>query len=130
MLRATLLCLVVLGLSAAQDPFVPLDFNAPGGVQDQAGARRDWVKLTNQRMEMAGKDLRVDVADNDLTAVILVKGATRSQAKRILAGKGEHQILLRSILGLGFTRIVVRDSQDNAKAWGARLERGRAILDD
>ena len=128
MFRSTLLCLIALGAAAAQDPFVPLDLNAPKGVLDQAGARQDWVKLTNQRMEMAGKDLRVDVADNGLTAVILTQGVTRSQAKRILAGKGEHLPLFRSVVGLGFTRIVVRNP--DGKAWGARLERGKAILDD
>ena len=129
MLRSTLLCLMALGLSA-QDPFVPLDMNAPGGVLDPAGARQDWVKLTNQRMALAGKDLRVEVADSGQTAVILAKGANRSQAKRILAGKGEYQLLFRSVVGLGFTRIVVRNPDDASKVWGARLDKGKAILDD
>jgi hypothetical protein len=128
MFRRTLICLIALGAAAAQDPFVPLDLNAPKPVLDQAGARQDWVKLTNQRMAMAGKDLRVELADSGLTAVILTRRVTRREAKRILAGKGEHLALFRSVVGLGFTRIVVRDP--DGKEWGARLERGKAILDD
>jgi hypothetical protein len=121
----------------AQDPFKPmdlkpLDLGAGGGqVLDRSGARQDWVKITNTRMEMAGRTLRVALADADgLTAVVLAKDVTRTRhAKPILYGRGEYAELFKSIVGLGFTRILVRNP-DTRQEWAARLERGKAILED
>lgn len=120
----------------AQDPFKPmdlkpLDLNSGGPVLDRSGARQEWVKITNTRMELSGRTLRVAVADaNGLTAVVLAKGATRpSHAKAILYGKGEYAELFKSIVGLGFNRILVRNP-DTRQEWAARLERGKAILED
>jgi hypothetical protein len=82
-------------------------------------------------MELAGRSLRVAVAGADgLTAVVLARDVTRPRhAKPILYGKGEYAELFKSIVGLGFNRIQVRNP-DTGGAWAARLERGRATLED
>jgi len=124
--------LIVLGLAvvaAAQDPFVPLDLNAPGPVLGVEGARQGWVQATNQRMAMAGRSLRVAVEDRGQSAVILTREVTRPrQARALLTGRGEHAALFKSVIGLGFTRMVVRNPE-TGQAWAARLERGRAVME-
>jgi hypothetical protein len=124
--------LIVLGLAAvavAQDPFVPLDLSAPGPVLDQAGARQGWVQATNQRMAMAGRSLRVAVEDRGQSAVVLTREVTRPrQARAMLTGRGEHVALFKSVTGLGFTRMIVRNPE-TGQDWAARLERGRAVLE-
>jgi hypothetical protein len=131
MVRSFLLCMILAGAVLADDPFVPLDFNAPAAAPDQAGARAEWVKVTNQRMAMAGKTLRVATAGPDgLTAVVLAPGVDKPRhAKPILTGKGDNAALFKSVAGLGFTRMVVRNP-DSGKEWGARLEKGKAVLED
>jgi hypothetical protein len=109
----------------------PLDLNSGGTVLDRSGARQDWVKITNARMEMANRSLRVAVAGTDgLTAVVLARDATKPRhAKRILYGKDEYAELFKSIVGLGFNHILVRNP-DTRQEWAARLERGKATLED
>ena len=136
MFRSLIIGLVLAAAGFAQDPFKPMDLkppdlNAGGPVLDRSGARQDWVKITNTRMEMSGRTLRVAVAGTDgLTAVVLAKGVTRPRhAKPILYGKGEYAELFKAIVGLGFNRILVRNP-DTREEWAARLERGKAILED
>jgi len=131
MIHALVMGLALAAAGPAPDPFQPLDLNAPGPLLDQAGARRDWVKITNTRMEMAHRTVRVDLAGRDgLTAVVLARDATRPRhAKPILYGRGEYAELFKSIVGMGFNRIVVRNP-DTGQEWAARLERGRSILED
>ena len=113
----------------AQDPFVPLNMEAATPALSQASARETWVRITNQRMEMAGKTLRVAQEGDGFTAVVLAKGVDKPRhAKPILTGKGEFELLFKSIVAQGFTRIVVRNP-DTGKAWSARLEQGRSILE-
>jgi hypothetical protein len=123
MVRAGLLCLLLAASVGAEDPFVPLQM-------DGNSARRDWVKVTNQRMEMTGKTLRVALEDGGATAVILVKGVEKPRhARPILTGKGEYAQLFQSVKALGFTRLVARNP-DTLKQWAARLEQGKPILED
>ncbi len=130
MVRRTLICLLLSAGAFAQAPFQPLDLSGNSAVLDQGGARQNWAKITNQRMEMSGKTLRVAVEGNGLTAVVLVKGIEKPRhAKPILYGKGDYAELFQSIKTLGFTRIVARNP-DNGKQWAARLEQGKPILED
>jgi len=130
MVRAGLLCLLLAAGADAQDPFKPLDLSANGPVLDRNSARQDWVRVTNQRMDMSGKTLRVAMEEADASVVFLAKGVDKPrQAKPILLGKGEYEGLFKSVKALGFTRIVVRNP-DTGKQWAARLEQGRAILED
>ena len=130
MVRAGLLCLLLAAWAGAQDPFVPLQLDDNGPVLDRNGARRDWVKVTNQRMEMTGKTLRVALEASGATAVVLVKGLEKPRhAKPILTGKGDYADLFQSVKALGFTRLVARNP-DTGKQWAARLEQGRAILEN
>jgi hypothetical protein len=81
-------------------------------------------------MEMQGRTLRVALADAGATVVVLARGVVkRRQAKPILTGKGDHALLFKSVVGLGCTRMLVRNP-DTGQEWGARLERGKVILDD
>jgi hypothetical protein len=136
MFRISMLGLALAVAGSAQGVFQPmemkpLDLNAGGQVLDRSGARQDWVRITNTRMEMAGRSLRVAVAGADgLTAVVLARDVTRYRhAKPILYGKGEYAELFKSIVGLGFNRIQVRNP-DADGTWSVRLERGKAILED
>jgi hypothetical protein len=126
MLRSVLILACAASLQA-QDPFRPLDFGNPPPVATKAQAREDWVKITNQRMEMTGQGIRVAMEGN--TAVVFAPGVEKPRhAKPILLGKGEHLALFKSIVALGFERIVVRNP-DKGGEWGARLEKGKPILD-
>jgi hypothetical protein len=130
MVRAGVLCLLLAAGAGAQNPFVPLQMDDDSAVLDRNGARRDWVKVTNQRMEMAGKTLRVALEDGGSTAVVLVKGLEKPRhAKPILTGKGDYAGLFQSVKALGFTRLVARDP-DTGKQWAARLEQGKPILEN
>lgn len=130
MIRASSLALLLSVGAAAQNPFVPLDLSPSTGVLDQHSARQDWVVITNKRMEMTGKTLRVAVEGGGLTAVILAKGVEKPRhAKPILTGKGDYADLFQSVKALGFTRLVARNP-DTGKQWAARLEQGRAILEN
>ena len=130
MVRSVLLCLVLAAGAAAQDPFKPLDLDGSSGVLDRNSARQDWVKITNQRMEMEDKTLRVALEGGGLTVVVLAKGVEKPRhARPILLGKGEHEGLFKSVKALGFTRMVVRNP-DTGRQWGARLEQGKPILED
>jgi hypothetical protein len=123
------LLLALPALAQSKDPFQPLDFSRTPGVLDQNGARQDWVLVTNKRMEMTGKTLRVELGDGGLTAVVKAKGVEKLRhAKPILYGKDEYKELFRSIVALGFNRIVVRNP-DNGKQWAARLEQGKPKLE-
>jgi hypothetical protein len=116
----------------AQDPFQPLDFNAQPGTVTANSARADWVKLTNARLEMAGRPLRVALegeASNN-TAVFLLPGAQKPRhAKPYLLGKGDGEALFKSAVAMGFTRLVVRNPETR-KEWAARIDKGKAILED
>ena len=130
MIRASSLALLLSVGAAAQNPFVPLNLNPNAGVLDQNGARQDWVLITNKRMEMTGKTLRVAVEGGGLTAVILAKGVEKPRhAKPILTGKGEYAELFKQVTGLGFNRIIVRNP-DTGGTWAARLEQGNPILEN
>jgi hypothetical protein len=130
MIRASSLALLLSVGAAAQNPFVPLDLSPSTGVLDQHSARQDWVVITNKRMEMTGKTLRVAVEGGGLTAVILAKGVEKPRhAKPILTGKGEYAELFKQVTGLGFTRIIVRNP-DTGGVWAARLEQGKPILEN
>jgi hypothetical protein len=130
MFRSCLICLLVAAAGLAQDPFQPLKLDGDTPVADASTARRSWVNLTNAQMEMAHKTLRVDLDNGGLTAVVLAKGVVKPRhARPILTGKGDYGALFKSIVGLGFDRIVVRNP-DTRQEWAARLERGKAILED
>lgn len=130
MARPGLLGLLLTAGAFAQPPFVPLDLETNSAVLDRDGARQDWVKITNQRMEMAGRTLRVALEGGGLTAVVLAKGVDKPrQAKPILTGKGEYAELFGAMKALGFNRIVARNP-DSGKQWAARLEQGKPILED
>jgi len=130
MVRSGLLCLLVAAGACAQSPFVPLDLDTNTAVLDRNSARLDWMKYTNQRMEMTGKTLRVALEGGGLTAVILAKGVEKPRhAKPILTGKGEYAELFGAMKALGFNRIVARNP-DTGKQWAARLEQGKPILED
>jgi hypothetical protein len=121
LLLATLLALPAL----AQDPFQPLDFSAQPGAQDLQGARADWVKLTNARLQMAGREARVAVEQDGQCAVFLVPKAQRKgHAKSFLNSRPDGESLFRSAAALGFTRLVVRNP-DTRKEWGGRIDRGK-----
>jgi len=130
MVRTALLCLLLAAGAAAQDPFKPLDLSTSSPVLDRNSARLDWVAITNRRMEMTGKTLRVALEGQGLTAVVLAKGVEKPRhAKPILLGKGEYKELFDSMKALGFNRMVVRNP-DSGKQWAARLEQGKPILED
>jgi len=130
MFRACSLALLLAVGAAAQNPFVPLNLDQNTGVLDPSGARQDWAVITNKRMEMTGRTLRVAVEGGGLTAVVLAKGVEKPRhAKPILLGKGEYKELFDSMKALGFTRMVVRNP-DSGKQWAARLEQGKPILED
>ena len=130
MFRACSLALLLAVGAAAQNPFVPLNLDQNPGVLDQSGARQDWVLVTNKRMEMTGRTLRVAVEGGGLTAVVLAKGVMKPRhAKPILTGKGEYAELFKQVTGLGFNRIIVRNP-DTGGTWGARLEQGKPILEN
>lgn len=114
----------------AQDPFKPLDLDRASGVQPGPGLREDWMRTTNRGFELAGKTRRVALEGADRSiAVVLDAGVTKARhAKPILLGKDEHAVLFRSLLGLGFSRIVVRNP-NSAEQWGARLEGNKAVLE-
>jgi hypothetical protein len=130
-IRASSLALLLAVSAAAQNPFVPLNLNPNNtAVLDQNGARQDWVLITNKRMEMTGKTLRVALEGGGLTVVILAKGVEKARhAKPILTGKGEYAELFKQVTGLGFNRIIVRNP-DTGGTWGARLEQGKPILEN
>jgi hypothetical protein len=120
--------LVVAITLSAQAPFQPLNLEQ-AGIPDRAGARADWIKLTNQRMEMSGRTLRVAQAGDGLTLLVLAKGVEKPRhAKPIFLGKGEHALLFKAAVTYGFTRIVVQNP-DTGKNWSARLEAGKPILE-
>ncbi|MDR3669519.1 MAG: hypothetical protein P4L36_01665 [Holophaga sp.] len=130
MVRVYFLSLLLTVWAIAQDPFVPLQMDGNAAVLDRSGARQDWARITNQRMEMSGKSLRVLVEGGGLTAVVLVRDVKKPRhAKPILTGKGDYAGLFRSVTALGFNRLVVRNP-DLGLEWGARLERGKAILEN
>jgi hypothetical protein len=80
-------------------------------------------------MAMAGRSLRVAVEDRGQSAVVLTRDVTRPrQARAMLTGRGEHAALFKSVTGLGFTRMIVRNPE-TGQAWAARLEQGRAVLE-
>lgn len=114
----------------AQDPFRPLDLEHAKGVESRPNLRGDWVRTTNQRFELAGKAMRVAQAGPEgHTLVVTAPGIVKARhAKPILLGKDEHAALLKSALGLGFTRMVVRNP-DGGEEWAARLEQGKAVLE-
>jgi len=127
LLQPALLSMFLLASPGAQEPFQPLDLDTTRGRVTRSEARVDWARLTNQRMEMANKGLRVIV--DGLTVILMVPGVEKPRhAKPILLGRGEHQLLFKSIVGMGFNRIVVRNPV-NRKEWSARLEQGKAILE-
>lgn len=127
MIRTAMLCVILAGGAFAQDPFQPMDMGASPGVLNTGGAREDWARVTNQRLEMTNK--RIRVAQEGLTAIVLNPDAEKPRhAKPILLGKGEHELLLKSIAALGFTRIVVRNP-GTGKEWGARIVNGKPVLD-
>ena len=127
MLKPILLLVALTTLAAqAQEPFPPLD---AASMPNRDSGRTDWVKLTNQRMEMSGKTLRVAQAGDGLTLLVLVQGVEKPRhAKPILLGKGEHGLLFKSAVAQGFTRMVVQNP-DTGQNWSARLEAGKAILE-
>lgn len=130
MVRAGMLCLLLAAWAGAQNPFVPLQMDDSSAVLDRNGARQDWVKVTNQRMEMSGRTLRVALEGGGSTVVVLVKGLEKPRhAKPILTGKGDYVDLFQSVKALGFTRLVARNP-DTGKQWAARLEQGKPILED
>ena len=130
MLRRGLLCLLLAPWAAAQAPFQPLDLGGASALPDRNSARRDWVRITNQRMEMTGRTLRVAQEGDGLTLVVLARGLDKPRhAKPILTGKGEYAELFQSMNALGFTRIVARNP-DSGRQWSARLEQGKPILED
>jgi hypothetical protein len=124
-------CLLILAIGlgvGAQEPFQPLRLDA-AATPDRASARADWIRMTNQRMEMSGKTLRVAQAGDGLTVVVTTREASKPRhAKPILTGKGEHALLFRSIVAEGFTRIVVQNP-DTGQTWSARLEGGKPTLE-
>jgi hypothetical protein len=121
LLLATLLALPAL----AQDPFQPLDFSAQPGVQDVQGARADWVQLTNARLRMAGRDVRVAVEQDGQCAVFLVPTVRRQgHAKSFLNSKPDGESLFRSAAALGFARLLVRNP-DSRREWGGRIDRSK-----
>jgi len=125
-------CLFAIALAAgtlgAQEPFTPLNLDQ-AGTPDRNTARADWIRMTNQRMEMAGRTLRVAQAGDGLTVVVTTPEVQKPRhAKPILTGKGEHALLFRSIVAQGFTRIVVRNP-DSGQSWSARLEAGKPTLE-
>lgn len=129
MLHSSFICLCLAAAVLAQDPFVPLKLDGTAPLPSRASAREDWVRITNQRMTMTGKTLRVALGDEGLTAVILVKGVTKPRhAKPILTGKGEFELLFRTVVAEGFNRMVVRNP-DTGQAWSARLEQGKPVLE-
>jgi hypothetical protein len=130
MVRVGLLGLLLTVGALAQDPFVPLKMDGTGAVLDRSGARQDWARITNQRMEMTGKTMRVAVEGGGSTAVILSRDVKKPrQAKPILTGKGDFAGLFQSVTALGFTRMVVRNPELGLQ-WAARLEQGRATLEN
>ncbi len=130
MLRSTLAGLIVAGSLLAQDPFVPLNLGSPSVPAVDRSVRDSWVRETNLRFQMSGKSMRVAIGGQDgLTAVVTAPGVEKPRhAKPILQGKGEHELLFKSLLGVGFTRIVVRNP-DLDKEWSARIEKGKAVLE-
>lgn len=128
---AALLVLPALGQApqgSPQDPFKPLDFSAPPPVLTRNQAREDWVQVTNQRMVMANRPIRVGMEGT--AAVILVPGVEKPRhAKPYLLGKDDAAALFKSIVALGFERIIVRNPA-NGKQWSARLDRGKAEIED
>ena len=130
MVRSALLGLTLAAWALAQDPFVPLKLDGNAAVLDRNSARQDWVKITNQRMEMSGKTLRVALEDAGTTCVVFVRGVDKPRhAKPILTGKGDYAGLFKSVKALGFTRMVVRNP-DTLRQWAARLEGGKPFLED
>ena len=130
MIRSLLLVLLLAALAAAEDPFVPLDLDQPAAPVTAASARAGWVTLTNQRLQLAGKSLRVALEQEGTCAVVLAPGVEKPrQARPILTGKGEHQALFKSVVAMGFSRLVVRNP-DSRREWAARLEKGKAVLED
>lgn len=130
MVRSSVLCLILAAGAFAQNPFVPLKLDESTPILDVNSARQDWVQVTNQRMEMTGKTLRVALEGGGLTVVILAKGVEKARhAKPILTGKGEYAELFKQVTGLGFNRIIVRNP-DTGGTWGARLEQGKPILEN
>ena len=130
MFLSCLLCLSLAGPVLAQAPFQPLNLDTNTGILDQNGARQGWVAATNQRMEITGNTLRVGLEAGGLTVVVFARGVDKPrQAKPILLGKGDYQGLFNEIVAQRFNRIVVRNPDSN-KQWAARLEKGKAILED
>jgi hypothetical protein len=132
MIRLLLLSLLLAGPAfPQQDPFQPLDFSNPGtGVLNAQSARRDWVKITNQRLELQHKTARVASEDSDSTAVVLLPGVSKArQAKPVLLGKDEWAPLMQGAMAAGFTRLLVRNP-DTGKQWTARFEKGKPVLED
>ena len=130
MVRSSVLCLILAAGAFAQTPFVPLTLDESTPILDVNSARQDWVQVTNQRMEMTGKTLRVALAGNGLTVVVLAKGVEKwRHAKPILLGKGDYKELFKSVQALKFTRIVVRNP-DTGQEFAARLEKGEPTLEN
>jgi len=126
MFRSALLSLLAVGMLATQD-MKPLQLDPLPGMPSTASARADWIRITNQRLQMSGKSMRV--AAEGLTAVVLSTEIRQSrQAKRVLLGKDEHALLLRSIVAEGFNRMLVRNP-DTEQEWAARLEQGKPTLE-
>lgn len=94
-------------------------------------ARADWVRITNQQYQMSGKGLRVAAEGPEgLTLVVSAPGVEKLRhAKPILLGRDDYALLFRSAVAEGFNRIVVRNP-DNGKQWAARIEQGKATIED
>lgn len=115
---------------AAQDPFKPLDLDRAAPVQSGASLRTEWIQSTNKRLELSGKAMRVATEGPEgTTAVILDATVAKARhAKPILQGKGEHAVLVKSLFGLGFTRLLVRNPQ-TGEQWGARIDGTKVTLE-
>ena len=124
MLRPLVVSLFLGAAALAQDPFQPLDFSAQQAPLDARGARADWVKLTNARLQMAGRDLRVAAEQDGQTAVFLVPGVKRKGHAKSFLGDKDGEPLFKSAVALGFTRLVVRNP-DTRREWGARIDRSK-----
>lgn len=135
MFRSLIIALALGGAVLAQpapDPFQPLNLQASNGVLDRAGARRDWVKITNERMVTSNRTTRVEVEGADgLTLVVRIKDLKRyGDAKPLFKGKDDYAGILKAAQAYGFNRLVARNFDDPRKQWAARLEQNKVIVED
>jgi len=132
MRKILLPCLLLATLSAQESLFQPSpQFKPLLNGPTTSGARADWIRITNQQYQMSGKGLRVAAEGSEgLTLVVLAPGVEKYRhAKPILLGKDDYALLFRSAVAEGFNRMVVRNP-DNGKQWAARIEKGKAIIED